>query len=380
MQKIEQINNEEDQRIREKQEEFHGLLTKEAAARIIYRQNLARETRITPLASLLTGQRVSNNFQVKRFFEPRRFEKDNRSGVVLNMLLSGEKEALLTLWNRDAEKILASDLNVNDEVLVSEAIVRNVNPLELNSDILTKVEKVKTGYLETTPLNKLATRGELVTTSGFVSNIGEVKLFSKEKGQGKLCRALIRGETSLNLVCWGEYAELLQGIQNNSKIVIVDAMAKHNKFGALEIHSTKTTRLVVTGEKQLPGEKNISELKEGEAAVIKGRVKELREVKSITLCSKCFSSIKVQCQCGGEPRQSIVAEAIIADESGEVTCSFFDSRALRLLDMKTVSPDLAGITTDLKRQSVKEKQVALLVQPKFNNFLNALTANCRQVL
>ncbi|MBI4406402.1 hypothetical protein HY571_00640 [Candidatus Micrarchaeota archaeon] len=379
MQKSEQVS--EEQEIREKQEQFHGLLTKEAAGRIIHKQNIKRETQKTPLEGLAAGQRVSNNFQVIRFFEPKRFEKDNRSGIVLNLLVKNqEKEALLTLWNRDCEKILASDLNINDEVLVLGAIVRNVNPLELNSDILTKVEKTKSGKVETTPLEKISAGDALITTSGFVSNIGEVKLFAKEKTQGKLCRAVISNETNIGLVCWGEYADALQEIENGSKIIMVDSKAKHNKFGAIELHSTSTTRLVVTGERQLAQEKNISELKQGEAAVINGEVKELREVKNITLCSRCFTSIKSQCQCGGQPRQSIVAEAVIADQTGQITCSFFDSRALRFLNMKFVSPDLAEMTAELKRESIKEKPVKLLVLPKFNNFLNALTTNCKQVL
>ncbi len=384
------------EKVKEKQAQFHQLLTEEAASLIIAMENGAKIERVpaqfTPLTNLRQGDRITNVFRILYFNEPKAFTRENRSGLLLALTLrSSEGECTLLLWNDDGRKVLASEMGVNDAVLVTGAVVKNVNPPELNSDLLTKIEKcnfevdIPLRSVKTPALNEVKPTEELISINGFATRIGEVKRFQREKNGGKLCRAtLTDGTAFVPLVCWGEYADMLHEIENNSLVSITDARVKINKLNnVIEIHSAPSTRIVKKNEKLRAGAlvKNIGEFGDGETAQIQATVKELKEVKTIKLCDKCFSAIKTgDCNCGGKGIDTVIAEAVLMDEGGELTCSFFDSRALQLLEMKSVAPDIAQVAGELKRGALKGKKLNVKITTKFNNFLNQLTANCKEIL
>ncbi len=394
------------EKIREKQEKYHYLLTDEAAGRIICRENgiqLEKSKRpLTSLDQLESGQRVTNIFRIASFSEPKIFKKSDRQGTLLTINLSyaGGQCTLLT-WNTDAKAILASKLNVNDCVRVTDAVVKNLNPLELNLDLLAKIEPFEETQVNDTnaeladsagiplrdiifsPIDKV-TASECIHVRGALANVSEIKTFQTKDREGKLRRGAVKnGATQIPLVCWGEYAELLTSEANGKELVIVDAKAKINKLSnAIEIHTGSNTRIVLNEIPQLEiANKKISELKEGENTTIHVTLEELKEVKTINLCEKCFTSIKGEnCQCGGKAKHTVVAEAVLADESGKLTCTFFDTRALQLLEMKSIAPDVAQIVTQLKQTQLKNRKLTLKITTKQNNYLNALTANCKQII
>ncbi len=389
------INKEElEEKIKEKQKKYHDLLTEGAAARIIASEKgikKEKEEATTPLSNLAVGNRITNYFKITNFYEPKTFSKNDRNGLYICIgLKNEEKEFAFILWNQDARDLLASDLNVNDCVKLSQAIVKNVNPLEIHCDLLTKIEKTNECNFSNREVKKIELKDiseseELIAVEAFVTSVGEIKKFAKEKREGKLCRAtLTNGKNEVQLVCWGEYAEILKEIENNSKILLTDVKVKRNKLSnSLEIHSSNTTRIIDKREKLKieTKEKTINELKNGDAAIINCKLKELKEIKAIQLCEKCFTVNKGQkCQCGGTASETIVAEAILKDETGEVNCSFFDRRALQLLEMKAISSDIASTVCELKKGQIKDKKLKLLINTKFNNFLNKITANCKQLL
>ncbi|MDP3741770.1 MAG: hypothetical protein Q8R15_00475, partial [Candidatus Micrarchaeota archaeon] len=246
--------------------------------------------------------------------------------------------------------------------------------------------------LKETGLENITTGSEdLITTSGFLANVGEVKKFAKKNGgknaEGKLSRCtLTNAGASIPLVCWGEYAELAKQFEKGTQLMLTDVKAKQNKLSnSIELHTTNSTRLVAGKEKNPQNiqkiQRQISELKEGENVEISCQIEELKEVKTVKMCEKCFAVGRGEmCQCGGKTQETIVAEATLADSSGRINCSFFDSRALQLLEMKSISPDIANTVGELKKEKMKNKPVKLIVNAKFNNFLNQLTASCRQVL
>ncbi len=394
------------EKIREKQEKYFYLLTEEAAGRIICRENGIHVEKnkklLTSLDQLESGQRVTNVFRIAGFSEPRNFKKSDRQGVLLTINLGyAGGQCTLLIWNSDAKALLASKLNVNDCVRVTDAVVKNLNPLELNLDLLAKIELLEETQAKDTnaegaditkiplrnitflPIDKI-TASECIHTRGVLANVGEIKTFQTKDREGKLRRGVIKSETTqIPLVCWGEYAELLTSEANGKELVIVDAKAKINKLSnAIEVHTGSNTRIVLNEIPQLEiANKKISELKEGENTTIYVTLEELKEVKTINLCEKCFTSIKGEnCQCGGKAKHTVVAEAVLADESGKLTCTFFDTRALQLLEMKSIAPDVAQIVTQLKQTQLKNRKLTLKITTKQNNYLNALTANCKQIV
>lgn len=390
-------------KIAEKQAQYHNLLTQEAACRLIARENgIKQETQkekpLTPLIGLVVGSRVTNIFKIVYFSEPKIFTKDNRTGSLLSLgLKSQEGDCVLVVWNQEGRKILAGDLNVNSAIQISDAVVKNVNPLEIHSDLLTKIEPIENSGIPNRTVKEAALEAittaseELISTAGFLANIGEVKKFAKKNGgknpEGKLSRCTLTNTgSSLPLVCWGEYAELASQFEKGTQLMLTDVKAKQNKLNqSIELHTTSSTRIILGKEKQLQGvkkaQRKISELNEGENTEVSCQVGELKEVKAVKMCEKCFSVCKSEiCNCGGKTQETIVAEATLVDNSGKINCSFFDSRALQLLEMKSISPDIANTVGELKKEKLKGKSVKLLINAKFNNFLNQLTANCRQVL
>ncbi len=386
-------------KIKEKQAQFHYLLTEEAAARIISQEGgtlTNEQTVFTPLVNLSQGMRVTNVFRIIQFREPHKFKKENREGLLASISIRhGEIEGNLLLWNTDAKKLLSSDLTVNDCVLVRDAVVKTLTPLEFNADLLTTVQKsentdnanneIPQRSLRFVELKTLVPSEELVSIKTTLTNVGQVKQFESNGKKGKLCRATIRQDiTTIPLVCWGEYAELIADNKENKEMLLVDVKARQNKLSnAVEIHTTNSTR--ITFGKEIERDevtiKQIGELKDGDNATIHGSVEELKEIKTVRLCDKCFASIKGEtCQCGGKAQHTIIAEAIIADSSGKISCSFFDSRALQLLEMKSIAHDIAPIVKQLKNESLKGKQMKLAVNIKFNGFLNQLTANCKEII
>ena len=393
-----------EEKIAEKQAQYYNLLTQEAAVRLIARENgikqePQKEKSVTSLVGLSIGSRVSNVFNIAYFSEPKTFTKQNRSGSLLSLgLKSLEGDCVLVVWNQEGRKIIESDLTVNSAIQVNDAVVKNVNPLELHSDLLTKIEPVQNSDIPNRTLKEMGieniTTGseDLITTSGFLTNIGEVKKFAKKNGgknpEGKLSRCMVtNASASIPLVCWGEYAELVTQFEKGTQLILTDVKAKQNKLSnSIELHTTNSTRLLV-GKEKTPqvaqkAQRQISELKEnGENVEINCTVEELKEVKTVKMCEKCFTVCKGEtCNCGGKTQETIVAEATLADDSGKINCSFFDSRALQLLEMKSISPDIANTVGELKKEKLKGKQVKLIVNAKFNNFLNQVITNCRQVL
>lgn len=387
------------EKISEKQAQYHYLLTEEAAARVVAIQNGVKlekssEQKITSLQNLQQGDRVTNVFKIHQFNEPKTFTYKERQGSLVAVnLKNSEAQCTLVLWNRDCNKFLESSYNVNDGLCITDAVVKNVNPLEIHSDLLTKIESAKAEEipnreLKTAELAKLTPSEDAVSITAAVASGGSVKTFQKQGGpQGKILRLMLgSGETQVPLVCWGEYAELAKNITSGSEVVLVDVKAKINKLNnGVELHTTSTTRIVTSGKNnqvnQRAEQAKIKDLKENQTALVEGTIKELKEVKTIKLCEKCFTAVRTeQCQCGGKAQETVVAEAIIADNSGEITCTFFDSRALQFLEMKAVSPDIAPTVGELKKEAMKGKQIKLIVNAKHNHFLNQLKANCRQVL
>ncbi|MFH0713516.1 MAG: hypothetical protein V1722_02955 [Candidatus Micrarchaeota archaeon] len=395
------------EQVKEKQAQFHYLLTQEASQRIIARENGAVIEKpakpLTSLENLKQGDRVTNYFKIHYFNELKKFTFNERQGelLVLN-LASQNKNAALTLWNYDGRKILESNLQVNDAVLLKDAMVKNVNPLELNADLLTAIEPVTTPTVENladiskipnrevnqTPLAQLAIDAKvgekIISTTAMIVNLGELKTFQKEKGTGKLRRlALADGSKKINLVCWGEFAELASNFNRTDELKMTDVKVKANTYGDMELHTSRTTRFTkITGKAQIVEvEKPIAQLKENETIAINGRIEELKLCRFALQCEKCFAISKTQtCNCGGNALETLICDAVISDASGKIQCTFYDGRALQLLEMKSIAPDLLETLFELKKQQLQGKPVKILISTKFNNYLNQLSATAKQIL
>ena len=136
-------------------------------------------------------------------------------------------------------------------------------------------------------LEAITASEELISTNGFLTNINDVKKFAKKNSgknaEGKLNRCTITNASgsklnaSINLVCWGEYAELVTQFEKGGQIILADVKAKQNKFSqTIELHTTGSTRMLAGKEKTKLGaqtaQRQIIELKENENLEIYFRI------------------------------------------------------------------------------------------------------------
>ncbi len=407
------------EKVKQKQAQFHNLLTDEAALRILARENGVKlekkEKEINGFDAIVVGQPASGFARIMFIGEPRKFaSKNNDNGLVVNVgIAHGGGDATLVLWNRDAREFLSTGARKNELILIKDALVKNLNPLELHTTLITRIEKllnieesqmgqinkIKPALINKMPIAKITAPLETIDLDCFIKKVAPVKTFNTNGKQGKLCRLEISDETgSTNLVCWGEFAEISSKLLPGRRISCDNLCAKLNKLtNAIELHTTFQTRIIESKEKtQEKGEKengkeknsNVSNLHDGDTGIVECTVKKLLEVKPIIMCSKCRMSLKAgsgKCQCGGEPEETIVAEAIIIDaaaagEKTEMRCSFYDHRALHLLGMKSIAGDIAATIAKLKGPELEGKNFTLKISVKQNNFLNALSATCREFM
>lgn len=309
-------------------------------------------------------------------------------------------EATLVLWGKDCRDFLASETKKNDVITIHDALVKNLNPLELHSTLITKIErpsaeeviiaeKIPTAHVNQIELSQLTNPVESCDVNCTVAKSGAARSFNSNGREGKICKIeIMQGKTTTTLVCWGGYAEIAEKLPQGSEILCQNLCAKLNKLSnQLELHTTDTTRIIATSSGKIAEnkeEKTLHALRDGDTAAIEVTLKKLLEVKPLTMCIECRTSARhgaEKCEkCGGKTEETIVAEALITDGVKEMRCSFYDSRALHLLGMKSIAPDLAQIIAKLKAHEIEGRKYSLNVTVKQNHFLDALSATCREFL
>ncbi len=116
--------------ILEKQDELSGLVSEEGAAYIVARElgvNLIRETkRQLKIKNIIPGLRsVDLVARVVKIMEPREFERNGKSGKVLNVILGDETGTIrFSLWNEEIEVVESGKLKEGDTIKISGAYVK----------------------------------------------------------------------------------------------------------------------------------------------------------------------------------------------------------------------------------------------------------------
>ncbi len=143
--------------IEEKQDELSGLVSKEGAAYIVGRElgiNLIKEEqRDLKIKNLVSGIRsVDMIVKIVKIFEPRGWEKGDKSGSVLNLVIGDETgKTKLALWNEDVQLVERLGLKEGDVIEISNARTRN--GLDMPEVSLAKGGSIKKSEKEVDVLN-----------------------------------------------------------------------------------------------------------------------------------------------------------------------------------------------------------------------------------
>lgn len=116
--------------VKEKQEELSGLVSEEGAAHIIARElglELLQEgLRTLKIKNLTDGMRsVDITGKVMRIFEPRHWEKNDKKGMVANLLLGDETGVVrMVLWNEEVDLLTNGTIKEDDVIRLRGGYVR----------------------------------------------------------------------------------------------------------------------------------------------------------------------------------------------------------------------------------------------------------------
>jgi len=97
--------------IKEKENEFSGLISPEGAAHIVAKELglnlLQRTSKELKIENILSGMNSVNlTGKITRIFEPREFEKDGKKGKVVNLIIADETGQIrISLWNEQVKAI-----------------------------------------------------------------------------------------------------------------------------------------------------------------------------------------------------------------------------------------------------------------------------------
>ncbi|MEW5955933.1 MAG: OB-fold nucleic acid binding domain-containing protein [Candidatus Micrarchaeota archaeon] len=374
-------------KIAEKQEKFAGLLAEDAALELLARENgmdvkkPEPAPQFTPLASVEAGTTANVRVRVLHVFALKRFEKNGRKGKVCNVSIADDScSATLVLWGRDCAA--AESLERNDWVEVTDGIVKNKNPLEIHSALLTQVKRVGEAKPQVTEIKDLRD-GKEADFFARLLEVGEEKEFDREKNgvktKGKMASALAADDSGqIRLVLWDENAELARRARPGDAVKVESGAVKQGRDGSPEVHLGWRSRAILNPRahglrereelwKAKYAEKKIGEACEGETVLLYATLAEVSGCRLVRKCRSCGTSVNMheqKCSCGSEDlRDLLVLEAKLSDPTGSARAVFFGREAMHVLGVNKVTIDPQTIA-ELKAEQLAGKPIKLIAQAK----------------
>lgn len=376
-------------KIEAKQKELGGLVTPVGAAHII-----ANEAGV----NLLEGLSKSNELKIEniipgmnsvdvvgrvtRVFPTREFEKaDKTKGRVASLILADETGTIrVVFWGKDVslleEKIEEGDVlrikegytkeNINGEAEVHLGVRARaiINPKDVDREEIPLPEHMK---------KKIAELGEGMASVDVLCRVlrmYEVREFEREdKTKGKVVNLFVGDETGgARLVLWGEDVGMVEkGQVKEGDVVKVKKGYVKMRYDEPEINVGKYGKLIVNPPDeevgQIPerlgeakaGRMEISELKEGERAEIRGALVEVYD--NLTLFDR-------------DEGKGMVVNAVIDDGTGNMRAAFYDKMAEALLNI-TLAEACGGEVGEKIQERKREilgREIIATVRVKHSDF------------
>lgn len=228
------------ERIKQKQEEYGGMLTESAAAFSVAHDFGISSDAKTKIADLREGANGINlTVLIERSFPKRFFERAGQRGFISSFLVSDDAGICrLVLWSKEN----ADKLKAKDRVLIKNAHVRVWNGrAELNVGEGGDVEILESKPLQTAKLSELR-EGTEANVSGKILNISPARSFKKTDREGRVASLLVTdGTVTRRLVFWDSNADAVKDLRVGDNISVEGAFVKNNR-GELELHNGRVIR------------------------------------------------------------------------------------------------------------------------------------------
>ena len=350
--------------VKEKQDEFGGLLTKEAAAHTIGRdlgakmnvtsstqEKIEQKFKIDALEEGL--ENVTVNAKISAILPTHYFDKANAKGNVTNIELVDETGKIrVVLWNDEGKAVIEGQLNKGDCVTLHNVqVAKNREFLELRmgySGTITQCEEtdecanlpiIETNILKVGELKAGENDVDVVAKIGAIYGIRQ---FTSDRGEGKVANILIAdGEDTSRLVLWNNATKIVKKLNRGDTIKIENAYTKDGMNG-VEVHAGWRTRIIQNPEgveepKPLVARsKKINELEDKDFNVkVEGILVDIQEQKGFFYsCPECKKGLRDgECKTHGEVegQPELVSTGILDDGTGTIQIVFYRKNAETLL-------------------------------------------------
>lgn len=185
-----------EERIKEKQKEFSGLVSKEGVIHIVAKEMgvnlLEKKEKSLKIKNIVSGMSsVKVTGRVMKILESRKFEKNGREGKVCNIFIGDETGAMrMSLWNGQVSLVENNEIEEGDKIQISNGYVKKNN----RGDPELRVGK--SGMIKRSDKN-LPSLSELEKShplsKSFKNRSGEVKIDELKKGgKGRVRGVLVK--------------------------------------------------------------------------------------------------------------------------------------------------------------------------------------------
>jgi len=367
-----------DDAVRRKQDQYAGLLTEEAALRVLAHENGIQPPRLpvefSSLSSAQAGSLLSCQVRVLAVLSPKRFQSAERSGRLCKLRIADATGAAdLVLWNSDVDA--AAGIQRNDVLCLKDVLVKVLNPLELHSRLSSEFWVADAQETPAAlPLSSVVPKsladlreGEEADVYARVTEKQPLKEFRRQDKVGYLSKlALSDGSKTVSAACWDENAHVAQGLEIGDAVKIEGALLRNG-----EISVSWSGRLL-----RNPANHGLAEMKAATPvllaqlsatdAPVEVRIDKVVDAQRQYKCKSCGAKSaerKDVCACGSPDFSSLVYVSLeVSDASGPMRAVLFDAAATDLLGAKS-STDL-NILSQLKRDYLVGKVVRLTAYAK----------------
>ncbi len=369
-----------DDAVRRKQDQYAGLLTEDAALRVVAHENGIATPRLpvefSPLVTAQAGSLVSAQVRVLAVLSPKRFQTGERSGRLCKIRVADSTAAAdLVLWNSDVDA--AAGIQRNDVLCLKDVFCKIQNPLELHSRLSSELwiaDATEAASAVSLPLSPVVPKsladlreGEEADVFARLSDKQPLKEFRRQDKAGYLSKiTLSDGVKNVAAACWDENAHVAQGLEIGDAVKVEGAQLRNG-----EINVSWSGRLLrnpanhglVELTKVEP--KNLAQL-DATDAPIEVRIDKVVDAQRQHKCKSCGAKSlerKDVCSCGSQDFSSLVYVSLeVSDASGPMRAVLFDAAATELLGAKTTT-DL-NLLSQLKRDYLVGKTVKLMAYAK----------------
>ncbi len=274
--------------IEEKIGELGGLCDKETAAKLI-----ARDFDINPEEKFLKVNEIDEEMERASFVakvidsrEINTFEREDGSvGRVANLTLADDTgEIKVVLWDEDADLVKLGEIEEGDVLRIRRGKVKSgYSGPEVNLSNVSDVTKEEDPGFEVkvnekTPISDLEEDMGSVNIFAEVIDVGDLREFENENGEGKVRSIKLGDETGkIRASLWGKHAEL--ELEEGDRLRIEHAYTRE-RYGEVELNVgyRGKTEIKENGVSYKQKITSLSEVSEGKKFDVKGRVTGVQDI------------------------------------------------------------------------------------------------------